>query len=417
MHFSSKTFDYQNNISSIEEMDSRKRVLIIAADFKPMIGGVSEYAYQMATAFKRIGNEVMILAPHYPGDDCFDRKSGLHIKRTYPPAKTGSRLGVIGRLGKVASLTSLAVAMLKAHNSFSPHIVYLPCLYPFGAIFPYSRESLVVTFHGGELSTRCQASRFAGIHRRILARSCRNSSLILANSNYTRSLLKDMGIDTSKVFVTGCGVNWQRFSHLYDMQEVQEVKERLGFTGKKIIFSLGRLDERKGFDTVIKCIPKIREKEPNVLYVIAGGGPMRTKLEMLVDELDLHNHVRLVGRISDKDVVDYMAACDIFAMPNRETASGSVEGFGIVFLEASCCGKPVIAGRNGGAVDAVEHKKTGLLVDPYSQQAIEDAIETLLRKPQLAAKLGQQGRERVERHFKWAFIADRVCRRILRQLG
>ena len=108
-----------------------------------------------------------------------------------------------------------------------------------------------------------------------------------------------------------------------------------------------------------------------------------------------------------------MAACDVFVMPNRETAEGSVEGFGIVLLEASSSGKPVVAGRSGGAVDAVEHNKTGLLVDPCSQRSLENAIIALLTNPQLSAKLGEQGRKRVERDFKWEVVVARACRWVL----
>lgn len=394
-------------------MSSKKRVLIVAADFKPMIGGVSEFAYHMACGFARLDAQVLILSPHYPGAESYDEKLGMHIKRTYPSAKVEDRLSVMTKIGKCASLGSLAATMLRMRKSFRPHIIYLSSMYPFAGFFPYSKANIVTTFHGSELLVHCQKSRLTAINKHILIKSCRNSSLILANSNYTKNLLEGFGVCTSKVFVTACGVDWQKFS---GAPTTQKARAKLGFSGRRIVFSLGRLDRRKGFNTVVKCMPNIRKKIPDVLYVIAGQGPMSVRLEKLVDELDLHDSVRLVGRISDEDVVNYMAACDVFAMPNRKETDGTVEGFGIVFLEANCCCKPVIAGRSGGAVDAVEHNRTGLLVDPYSQQSIEDAIETLLTNPQLAMKMGQQGRERVEKDFKWEIVAERACRRIFELL-
>ena len=397
-----------------EIRNSPKRVLIVAVDFKPLISGIAEYAYHMAHGFMTLDTEVQILSPYYIGVETNDDKLGMQVKRTYPAYIPGKKSGVAVKMKNCASLAGLAATMLKMRKVFQPHIIYFPSMYPFAGFFPHLKGSMVTTFHSGELSMHCRESRFAAMNKYILRRSCNNSALILANSNYTKNLLEELGANTSKIFVTGCGVDWERFGNVPD---TNETKSKLGFSGKKIILSLARLDEHKGFDNVLKCIPNIRKKFPNVLYIIAGDGPRKENLEKLVACLNLQDYVRMVGPISDASVVNYMAACDVFAMPNRKTTDGSIEGFGIVLLEANCCGKPVIAGRSGGVVDAVEHNKTGLLVNPYSQQDIEDAIETLLGNPQLAVKLGQQGRERVQKHFKWTFIAERTCRHILNQVG
>lgn len=398
----------------VNKTNDKKRVLIVAADFKPRLGGIAEYAYHMGCAFKRLGAEVLVIAPHTSGAESFDKVSELQIKRTYPSERDRT-LGVGSLIMSVASLASLAASMFKACSYFAPDVVYLPSMYPFAAFAPSSgtKIKIATTFHGGELEWHCRISRIAPIHRRILARSCRRSNLILANSDYTKKLLENLCIDTSKVLVTGCGVNWQRFNVPVD---IQKTRTNLGVASRKVLLTLCRLDERKGLDTILRCMPNIRKRVPEVLYVIAGSGPMRPRIEMLVDELDLHNDVCLTGRISDEDVVNYMYACDVFAMPNRHTETGDVEGFGIVFLEANCCGKPVIAGRSGGAVEAVEHNRTGLLVDPYDDKAVEDAIVRLLTDTQLAAKLGLQGKKRVEEHFTWETVSGRTCQHILAQI-
>ena len=387
-----------------------KRVLIVAVDFKPLSGGIAEFAYHIARGFMALDADVQILSPYYSGIETNDDCLGLQIKRTYPPLKPGRVLSVREKICKCISLASLAKTMLKTRKLFRPHVIYLPSMYPFAGLFPYSGGVLVTTFHGGELSVRCNISRLAFINRYVLKRSCRHSSLILANSNYNKEVLQNFGVAASKIFVTGCGVDWDIFASVPD---TEYAKSKLGFSGKRIILSLGRLDERKGFDSVLRCIPGILRKFPDALYVIAGRGPMKAELEKLVPHLGLQNYVRFVGQISHESVVHYMAACDIFAMPYRETARDGVEGFGIVLLEANCCGKPVVAGRSGGVIDAVEHYKTGILVDPYNLKDIEDALVKLLEEPDLAARLGCQGRQRVEQHFKWKTIAERACRRVL----
>lgn len=392
---------------------SSRRVLMVAVDFKPLSGGVSEFAYQMARGFMKLGAEVLILSPYYSGVETHDDQINMRIKRTWPPYIPGRGLGITPKIRRCASLAGLATAMLKMRKTFQPHIVYFPSMYPL-ATLPYSNGSIVTTFHGRELSFYCRDVWFAGVNKRLLQRSCKNSSLILANSSYTKSLLIELGIDDSKIFVSGCGVNWDRFCNVPDSEQA---RSKLGLSNKKVIFSLGRLDDRKGFDSVIKCVHNIQKKFSDILYIIAGKGPQKAELETLITRLGLRDYVRLVGPISDEVVIDYMAACDIFAMPNKRTTDRSVEGFGIVLLEANCCGKPVVAGRSGGVVDAVEHNKTGLIVDPYSQQDIENAIEMLLGNPQLAAKLGQQGKERVEKYFKWEYIAERACQQILERAG
>jgi len=390
--------------------NNTKRVLIVAVDFKPLQGGISEFSYQMAHGFMNLGAKVLVLSPYYSGIETHDDRLSMQIKRTWPPFASGRGLGIMPKIKRIGSLAGLTAEMLKTRKAFKPHIIYFSSMFPLAA-FSYSEGNIVTTFHGRELSFYCRNAWLAGMNKRILQRSCHNSALILANSNYTKNLLIELGIDDLKIFVTGCGVDLGRFSNI---PATENAKKKLGLSGKKVIFSLGRLDDRKGFDSVIRCIPRIREKFSDIVYVIAGKGSQKAELESLIARLDLQNYVRLAGPISDEAVIDYMAACDIFAMPNKETADWSVEGFGIVLLEANCCGKPVVAGRSGGVTDAVEHNKTGILVDPYNLKDIEAALVKLLEKPELAAKLGRQGRQRAEKHFKWTTVAEKTCREILK---
>ena len=186
---------------------------------------------------------------------------------------------------------------------------------------------------------------------------------------------------------------------------------------------------RKGMDRVIEALPMVLEKCSDVVYLIVGGvltsedEAFRQTLMQRVRELGLGDRVLCVGQVPPDELPLYYTTCDVFVLPNRETAdSHGVEGFGIVFLEANACGKPVIGGRSGGVADAVVHGETGLLVNGEDVDEIADAIITLLSDTALAQRLGGQGRELVVREFSWERIiqclrhlcyetADRACAR------
>jgi len=145
---------------------------------------------------------------------------------------------------------------------------------------------------------------------------------------------------------------------------------------------------------------------------------MRERLENMVVELKLENHVRFLGFVADEDLIEWYNAADIFIMPSR-LGTGSqrgVEGFGIVYLEANACKTPVIGGRSGGVPDAVEHGSSGLLVDPEDPGDIAAAIAKLLADPPYAQRLAAQGRARVLTQFTGPILAAALHREVSRRL-
>ena len=135
-----------------------------------------------------------------------------------------------------------------------------------------------------------------------------------------------------------------------------------------------------------------------------GDGPYRNKLEDLVTRHKLQDIVIFVGSVSDDDKAAYYSVADLFVMPNRELPDGDVEGFGIVYLEANAYGKPVIAGKSGGVLDAVIDGETGILVNSNNVIEIADAIIHLLENKRYGKRLGMQGKKRVEQEFVWDMI-------------
>ena len=148
---------------------------------------------------------------------------------------------------------------------------------------------------------------------------------------------------------------------------------------------------------------------PNLRYVLVGYGPYREDLERAASELGIASHVLFAGKVPHEELLDYFAVSDVFVMPSHvNEAQCDVEGFGIVFLEANACGKPVVGGRSGGIPDAIVEGETGLLVDPLSPQAVADALGRLLDDPALARRLGEQGRTRALQDFAWPVVGARI---------
>jgi phosphatidylinositol alpha-1,6-mannosyltransferase len=174
--------------------------------------------------------------------------------------------------------------------------------------------------------------------------------------------------------------------------------------------TVARLVPRKGIDSVLRALQVLLSRFPTLTYAIVGDGPDRARLMALSDSLGVSAHVRFSSRVGH-DLVDYYNACDLFVMPAREE-TGDIEGFGLVFLEAGACEKPVIGARAGGVVDAIIDGVTGLLVAPDDITALAHAIDSCLSDPASARAMGHAARERILRECSWAQAADRIAQAI-----
>ena len=184
--------------------------------------------------------------------------------------------------------------------------------------------------------------------------------------------------------------------------DASALRESLGLTQKKVIVSVGRLVHRKGQDFLIKSMPHILKSVPEAHLLLIGQGPYREHLEKLVRKNKLESSVTFIGRIQYKDLPMHLCAGDIFAMPSRSRLMGlEVEGLGIVYLEASSCGLPVLAGNSGGAPDAVVQDKTGLVVDGTNELEIAAAAIELLNNSTASQLMGITGRQWIIDNWRW----------------
>ena len=194
----------------------------------------------------------------------------------------------------------------------------------------------------------------------------------------------------------------------FSPQDSTQLRKELKLDNKRVIVSVGRLVHRKGQDHLIQAMPEILKSVPNAHILMVGQGPYLSHLKKLVQELNLIDHVSFIGRIQYAQLPQYICAGDIFAMPSRSRFFGlEVEGLGIVYLEASACGLPVIAGSSGGAPDAVLDGVTGIVVDGENNQEIAAAAIKLLQDIQGAKTMGLAGREWIIENWRWEIWSQR----------
>ena len=194
----------------------------------------------------------------------------------------------------------------------------------------------------------------------------------------------------------------------FSPQDSTQLRKELKIDDKRVIVSVGRLVHRKGQDHLIQAMPEILKRVPDAHILMVGQGPYLSHLKKLVQELNLVDHVSFIGRIQFAQLPQYICAGDIFAMPSRSRFFGlEVEGLGIVYLEASACGLPVIAGSSGGAPDAVLVGVTGMVVDGENNQEIAAGAIKLLQDLPASKAMGLAGREWIIENWRWEIWSDR----------
>ncbi|NDE71275.1 MAG: glycosyltransferase family 1 protein [Actinobacteria bacterium] len=205
-------------------------------------------------------------------------------------------------------------------------------------------------------------------------------------------------VPASKLVRIAPGIDVQHFRP----RSGSEMRARHGVGTRPAIVSVGRLVHRKGQDRLVEALPVIKKEIPDALLIFIGEGPHREELDKLAKKHGLVNDILFIGRIDYRELPSYIAMGDIFAMPCRNRLGGlEVEGLGIVYLEASACGLPVIAGNSGGAPDAVRHGQTGFVVDGENVDEIAARAIELLQDQQLRERLGSQGREWISEEWNW----------------
>jgi glycosyltransferase involved in cell wall biosynthesis len=395
------------------------RVLLISSNFPPVTGG-SAVVYE--NICHSADGAVIGLAAScdyatgrpFAGTEAYDRRAGypLHRMKLLRPSQIRAGGGLGARFADLLLMTKVLARTVAVARKERADIICLGDLvyggwliFPLRYLFGYK---VLLYVHGEEITTRDGGGLFDRWRAKFLA----HAHAVIAVSSFTRdAMIRLMHTDPDKITLVPNGVDTGKFQ----MRDPRpEVAERYGIRGRRVVLSVGRLVPRKGTDHLVQAMPAILRSCPDAHLLIAGEGPLRPTLETLVRQLGLEPRVTLLGEVTDQALVDLYAQADIFALPNREMPDGDTEGFGLVFLEANACGKPVVSGRAGGVVDAVIDGVNGLAVDGENIDAIATAVIRLLEDEQLYHKLSEGGLE-AARRGNWKsraaqFIA--LCNRI-----
>jgi phosphatidylinositol alpha-1,6-mannosyltransferase len=244
---------------------------------------------------------------------------------------------------------------------------------------------LVVYVHGEEITT-VTGGRFYGNKRRQYLHA---ADKIVAVSSFTcDALTRLMGVRPESIALIQNGVDTARFT---PGPPDPELVARHRLSGKKVVVTVGRMVARKGTDKAVLAMAQVIRQRQDVHYLIIGDGDLRSEIEQSIVREGMGEHMTVVGKVTDSELVAYLRLCDLFLMPNRTLPDGDTEGFGLVFREANACRKPVIGGRAGGVVEAVRENDSGLLVDGNNVDEIAAAVERILGDDALAEHLAATG--------------------------
>ena len=348
------------------------RSLLITLEYPPMIGGVSNY-YQN-------------IHGHWPDND------GLNVLDNSKKQLVNNGLILFKWLPSVYNLY-FSIKKYKLQHIFVGQI--LPLGYSAYLMKKILNTDYSVFIHGMDYAFAQRTGRKKRTARKILFMS---KNIICSNHYVADLIAKDHPNLLAKIIVANPGVaapnEFQRF-------ELSDFDQRL--KNKKIILTIARLVKRKGMDNVIKAMSAVSKRFSDAVYVIAGEGTDRSYLEEL--SLELKDKVIFLGKISDYQKWFLLQQCDFFIMTSRNI-QGDFEGFGIVYLEANLCRKPVIAGNEGGESDAVANGHSGILVDPRNTEEIAEAMVKLLSDDDLRSELGEKSRKRAIEKFNWDNIVN-----------
>ena len=366
--------------------------LLVTNDFPPKVGGIQNYLYEL---WRRLDpNSFVVVTTANSNADGFDAQQEFEIVRL--PQKV---LLPTPRLAR-------KIREIAEHHQ-ATFIIWDPAL-PVGMLAPKVGIQYGVILHGAELTIPARLPMLSRWLFKILSRS----RFIVTAGQYPRAELERLFARSKRqlpeVFEIPPGVDPMRFEPL--SEEIRgHYRKSLGITDDDfLVSSVSRLVPRKGMGTLIEAAGLLQDAHPELKVVIAGTGRDDHRLERMVKRRNVS--VRLMGRVAEDDLPYLLGASDGFAMLCRNRWAGlEQEGFGIVFLEASSCSVPVVAGYSGGSTEAVTHEETGFVVyQPKSSRKAAEAISMLISNADLRAEMGRNGRRRALEEFSYDLLSEKL---------
>lgn len=372
---------------------SLPHTLVVTNDFPPRAGGIQ--AFVQGLVARQPGGSITVYAPAWKGAEEYDREQPYEVVR-HPTSLMLPEPLVIRRAKELVSSTGATRVMFGAA---APLGLMADSLKRAGV------QRTVAITHGHEAGWAALPGA-----RQALRSIGQQNDTVTYLGEYTRSRI-------ARAFTPQAAQRMRRLVPGVDdvafspdnMAAGLAVREQYGLEDRPVVVCVSRLMPRKGQDTLIRALGPIRRQVPDAALLIVGGGPYRKKLTALVADMGLQQHVVLTGTVPWADLPAHYAAGDVFAMPCRTRNRGlDVEGLGIVYLEASATGLPVVAGDSGGAPDAVLDGVTGRVVPGRDTAVLADVLIELLSDAGMRRSMGAAGRDWIESQWRWQFISDRL---------
>ena len=362
--------------------------LLVTNDFPPKVGGIQSYLYEL---WRRLPpDETTVLTTAYPSAAEWDAAQQFRVERV-------AQRVLLPRPGLAQRIDALA-------RDVGADVVFLDPTLPLGLVGPRLRAApYVVIAHGAEVTVPGRLPGSRVLARRVL----RGAAGIVAAGMYPAQVATRVaGVPLPAINVPP-GVDPGRF-HATPPDAGAAARRRFGLaTVRPVVLGVSRLVPRKGFDILIDAVAGL---DPDVELAIGGAGRDAARLASRARRRGIAGRTRFLGRVPDADLPGLYACADVFAMLCRERWGGlEAEGFGIVFVEAAACGVPAVAGRSGGAHEAVVHDETGFVVEPRDVGGVRAALDRLLRDDALRARLGAAARRRAVEELSY----DHLVRRLL----
>jgi phosphatidylinositol alpha-1,6-mannosyltransferase len=358
-------------------------IIISTQNFPPAAGGIQNYMYELALALHNLGQTVRVIcdAPTEKNQAQFDATLPFAIERVGGPK-------ILRRYLKAKRIQKL----LKAPNDL---LLICDSWKSLELVAANNNTVTACIAHGMEFPEQSSAKK-----RHRIAKTLSRAQLVLANSLFTADRLRPYLTQSDTLQILHPGVNPPCQATAKDIETVA------AWAGAHhpVLVTVGRLEERKGQDKIINILPRLLADFPNLIYMIAGSGPLKEQLSRQAIALGVENKLQFCGRVSDGERAALLSKATLFAMPCRIEGK-SVEGFGIVYLEAAMFGVPSLAGQAGGAGDAVIDGETGLLCNGDDENDVYHSIKKMLNDPNSLKDMGTKAQHRAENEFQWGQIA------------
>jgi len=363
--------------------------LLVTNDFPPKVGGIQNLLWEW---WRRLPPDsfAVLTSPH-AGAESFDTAQAFEIRRVREPWLLPHPF-MVRRINEMA-------------REIGADFVVLDPAVPLGIVGPRLELPYMVVLHGAEVTVPGRLP----LSRLVLSRVLKNASHIIAAGEYPAAEARRAGGDSLPITVIPPGVDTQRFRPLSNDERISARREFDVSDDAELIVGVSRLVPRKGFDTLIEVAAALRTSRPRLQVLIGGGGRDADRLQKLIDKLGAP--VRMLGRVTDEQLPLLYGCADVSAMLCRSRWGGlEQEGFGIVFSEAASCGVPQVAGKSGGAADAVLDGLTGKVVqNPSDVAQVASTVSQLLDDAFLRSLMGVASRERALNTFDYDVLTKSLA--------